>query len=44
MLTTGEVPAVTETGAVPVTVRTGEVPLDAAVRRPCASTVIEEYV
>jgi hypothetical protein len=44
ILTSGVVPADTEIGALPVTAVTGAVPLEAAVRRPLASTVKDEYV
>ena len=44
MLTAGVVPEVTEIGETPVTQVTGAVPEEAAVRRPCWSTVIELYV
>ena len=37
-------PPLETTGDVPVTVVTGDVPLEAAVNRPCASTVIEALV
>ena len=36
----GVVPPLDAIGAVPVTLVTGAVPLDAAVNRPCASTVM----
>jgi hypothetical protein len=44
MLTVGVAPAVTAMGAVPLTDVTGAVPEEAAVRRPCASTVNEVFV